>query len=247
MQPHAATRIALVTGGSRGIAAEVAQHLASPSTHIIVNYRDDAYPAETVAEAIRSAGGLASTMAADICDDTAATAMIDEIADRFGRLDVLVLNASGGLEDADPGDVRRLNREAQRRVARLALPLMPIGGHIVFVTSHQAHFYPHKAVPKGYATVAATLRAGETALHAMRAEFDRRGVHFTVVSGEMIDGTAIIDLLKRRNSVSSAPRGGHVELPTVNDFAVAIADAAMSPNPSSIVYVGGPDYLTRCR
>lgn len=201
MQLHG--RIALVTGASRGIGAEVAQQLAGPDTQVLIS------------------------------DEASAAAMIDDIARRFGRLDILVLNASGG------------DRDAQRRIAQLALPLMPAGGHIVFVTSHQAHFYPHKAVPKGYAAVAASMRAGETALHAMRAEFDRRGVHFTVVSGEMIDGSTIVDLLKRRNPAAAAPRGGHVELPSVNDFAVAIATVATSPNPTGIVFVGGPDHLTR--
>jgi NAD(P)-dependent dehydrogenase (short-subunit alcohol dehydrogenase family) len=241
-------RIVLVTGASRGIGAEVAQQLASPDTHVIVNCREDTYSANAVAEAIRRAGGHASTMVADIYDEAASVAMVDEIGRCFGRLDLLVLNASGGCgHESGLGDARRSSREAQRRIARLALPLMPTDGHVVFVTSHQAHFYPHNAVPKGYATIAASMRAGETALHAMRAEFDHRGVHFTVVSGEMIDGTTIVDLLKRRNTANSAPRGGHVELPTVNDFAVAIANAATSSSPGGIVFVGGPDYLTPSR
>ncbi len=87
--------------------------------------------------------------------------MIAEIGERFGRLDMLVLNASGGLEQgADSGYAMRLNRDAQRRLVELALPLMPTGARIVFVTSHQAHFYPHKAVPKGYAPIALSKRAG---------------------------------------------------------------------------------------
>jgi NAD(P)-dependent dehydrogenase (short-subunit alcohol dehydrogenase family) len=214
--PDLPARIILVTGASRGIGAEVAQQLASPDTHVIVNYRERAKRAETIAEAIRSAGGHASTLAADISDETAAAAMMDSIAARFGRLDALILNASGGLEQgADPGYAMRLNRDAQRRLALLATPLMPRGGRIVFVTSHQAHFFPNKAVPKGYSAVAASKRAGETALYAMRSEFERAGVRLTVVSGDMIDGT----------------------------IAAAIVNAARTPNPSGIVYVGGADYL----
>jgi NAD(P)-dependent dehydrogenase (short-subunit alcohol dehydrogenase family) len=214
--PDLPARIILVTGASRGIGAEVAQQLASPDTHVIVNYREKAKRAETIAAAIRSAGGHASTLAADISDETAAAAMMDSIAARFGRLDALILNASGGLEQgADPGYAMRLNRDAQRRLALLATPLMPRGGRIVFVTSHQAHFFPNKAVPKGYSAVAASKRAGETALYAMRSEFERAGVRLTVVSGDMIDGT----------------------------IAAAIVNAARTPNPSGIVYVGGADYL----
>lgn len=216
--PHGPARIILVTGASRGIGAEVARQLASADTHVIVNYRVKSQRAEVIAAAIRSAGGQASTLAADISDEAAAAAMMDSIAARFGRLDALVLNASGGLElGADPGYAMRLNRDAQRRLALLATPLMPAGGRIVFATSHQSHFFPHKAVPKGYSAVAASKRAGETALYAMRSEFDRAGVRLTVVSGDLVDGAASV--------------------------ATAIANAATTPNPSGIVYVGGADYL----
>ena len=103
---HAPARIVLVTGGSRGIGAEVAQQLASPDTHVVVNYRERAERAESIAAAIRSAGGHASTLGADISDEAESAAMIDTIAARFGRLDALVLNASVGPESA-PTSVTR--------------------------------------------------------------------------------------------------------------------------------------------
>lgn len=215
---HTPTRIVLVTGASSGTGAEVAQLLADPGTHVIVNFCEHADRAERVAAAIRDAGGHASTLGADLTDAAATATMIDSIANDFGRLDVLVLNASGGLHPAaDPGYAMRLNRDAQRRLAMLAMPLMPAGGRIVFVTSHQAHFFPLKAVPKGYAAVAASMRAGETALYARRSQFERAGIGYTVVSGDMIDGTT--------------------------EFATAIARAASTPHPSGIVYVGGAHYL----
>jgi NAD(P)-dependent dehydrogenase (short-subunit alcohol dehydrogenase family) len=241
---HRSARVVLVTGASRGVGAQVAQQLAHPDTHVIVNYREKANRADTIARAIRDAGGQASTLAADISDETQAAAMVDAIASRFGKLDALILNASGGLElGADPGYAMRLNRDAQRRLAQLALPLMPAGGHIVFVTSHQAHFFPHKAVPKGYSAVAASKRAGETALHAMRSRFQRAGVHLTVVSGDMIEGTIIVRLLQRRDPHEVDARRAAGALPTVDEFAEAIVKAATSPKPPSIVYVGGADYL----
>jgi NAD(P)-dependent dehydrogenase (short-subunit alcohol dehydrogenase family) len=143
--------------------------------------------------------------------------LIDAIAERFGRLDIVVLGASGGLESgADVGYAMHLNRVAQRRLTRLAMPLMPAGARIVFVTSHQAHFYPDKAVPKGYAAVAAGKRAGETALHLMRSEFARAGIDFTVVSGDIAD-----------RSVASR-----------------IVSAASTPTPSSVVYIGSADLIS---
>lgn len=155
------------------------------------------------AEVAAQLGGTDThVIAADLPD---AAALIDDVAARFGRLDTLVLNA---------GEMQ-LNSDEPRQLAKLAIPLMPVGGHIVFVTSHQAHFFPHKAVPKGYSAIAARMRASETALYAMRSEFSRAGIRFTVVSGGPVDGS----------------------------FASAIVTAATTPNPSGVVYVGSADYL----
>ena len=242
--PHGPERIVLVTGASRGIGAEVALQLAQPGTHVIVNYREKAARANAVAEAVRRAGGQASTLGADISDPAEAAAMMDSIDSRFRRLDAMVLNASGGLElGADPGYAMRINRDAQRRLAQLALPLMPVDGRIVFVTSHQSHFFPNKAVPKGYTAVAASKRAGETALYAMRSVFNRAGVRLTVVSGDMVDGTIVVRLLQRRDPSEVDARRAHGPLPTVTEFAHAIAGATRTATPQSIVYVGGADYL----
>jgi 3-oxoacyl-[acyl-carrier protein] reductase len=156
-----------------------------------------------------------------------------------------VLNASGGLErGADPGYAMRLNRDAQLRLTRLALPLMRPGGRIIFVTSHQAHFYPHKPVPADYAPIAQSKRAGEDALHNLQPEFDRLGITLTVVSGDMIDGTMIIRLLQRRDPAAVQERRARAALPTIEEFAAAIVSAAITPDhDGGTVYIGGADYL----
>jgi|KBSSwiStaDraftv2_1062776.scaffolds.fasta_scaffold00329_20 NAD(P)-dependent dehydrogenase (short-subunit alcohol dehydrogenase family) len=216
---HQPARIVLLTGASRGVGAAVAQRLASPDTHVVLNYLAHADRANGVAEAIRRAGGHASTFAADISDEGGAASMVESIATRFGRLDALILNASDGRQwGSTSSDTRRPTPDAQRHLARLAVPLMPAGGRIVFVTSHQAHFFPFKAVPKGYSAVAATNRAGETALYEMRSVFGHAGLHLTVVSGDMIDGTLAAD-----------------------KFAETIVNVATKPDGRSIVYVGGPE------
>ncbi|MGW3281152.1 SDR family oxidoreductase [Nocardia rhamnosiphila] len=240
-------RIVLVTGASRGIGATTAEQLAAPATHVLVNYREKIKRAQMVVDAINRVGGSASAVGADLCDDAAVAGMIDHIRDRFGRLDALVLNASGGLErGADPGYALRLNRDAQVRLATLALPLIPSGGRIVFVTSHQAHFHSDGGpLPDGYEPIAASKRAGEDALRSLIPEFTDRGVGFVVVSGDMIDGTIIIRLLERRDPDAVAARRTHGPLPTVDDFAAAIVAAIDAPAPSGRTFlVGGHDYLT---
>jgi hypothetical protein len=65
----------------------------------------------------------------------------------------------------------------------------------------------------------------------------------TVVSGDMIDGTIVVRLLQRRDPGAVDARRTLAPLPTVSEFAAAVANAASTPNPGSIVFVGGADYL----
>lgn len=88
-------RVVLITGASRGVGAATAQRLAAPDIHVVVNYREKAKRALAVADGIIGAGGNASTICADLSDTAAVTGMLGEIHREFGRLDVLVLNASG--------------------------------------------------------------------------------------------------------------------------------------------------------
>ncbi|GAB2531583.1 SDR family oxidoreductase [Nocardia heshunensis] len=243
--PGGQRRIVLITGASRGIGAETARVLAARGDHVVINYREKRTRAQTLAAEIVAAGGSASIAGADISDPDSARALIDTVIAEQGRLDVLILNASGGLErDAAPDYAMLLNRDAQTRLTRLALPHLPVGGRLVFVTSHQAHFSPTREVPPGYEPIAASKRAGEDALRAMTDEFATRGIGFTIVSGDMIDGTIIVRLLERRDPDAVTARRDHGDLPTVEDFATAVADATTVDAPlGHTIYVGGQDYL----
>ncbi len=243
-------RIVLVTGASRGIGAEAAAQFGVAGAHVLVNFREKRKRAQDVVDAIVAAGGSASVLGADVSDPAAVEAMVEEVGRTFGRLDTVVLNASGGLErDADPGYALRLNRDAQVNLATAVLPLMREGGRIVFVTSHQAHFIHENAdVPLGYTPIARSKRAGEDALRALIPEFRERGVGFTVVSGDMIDGTIIVRLLERRDPSSVESRRAAGPLPTVEDFARVIVRAGSEAVAAGHTYfVGGDDYVAGAR
>jgi 3-oxoacyl-[acyl-carrier protein] reductase len=86
-------RVALVTGGSRGIGAAIALALAEAGAAVAVNYRARADGAEAVVTKIKAAGGRAIAIAADVSNGVAVTAMIGNVARSLGPIDILINNA----------------------------------------------------------------------------------------------------------------------------------------------------------
>jgi NAD(P)-dependent dehydrogenase (short-subunit alcohol dehydrogenase family) len=246
MQPDWSTlrgKVVLVTGASRGVGARVATLFGEARAKVVVNYRNKGPRAEEVATEVRRLGGHAITAAADVTKRDELRRMFELIRKTYSRLDVLVLNASGGLEKDMPADyAMQLNRDAQLETVDEALPLMPDGGRVVFVTSHMAHFHGEQPGFDVYEPVAVSKRAGEDALRARVPELSARGASIVVVSGDLIDGTTTPRLMQRqRPGLIEARReaaGGW--LPTVDDFARAIVDAAADSTLESgdTVYVG---------
>jgi 3-oxoacyl-[acyl-carrier protein] reductase len=85
-------RVALVTGGSRGIGAAIVHRLAADGLHVVAMARDSGKLAQIVAE-VTAAGGSAEPVVCDVADPKALAAAVEEIAEKHGRLDVLVNNA----------------------------------------------------------------------------------------------------------------------------------------------------------
>ncbi len=237
-------KVALVTGASRGIGAVVSRLLSQQGADVIINFRSKGPRAEEVAATVRANGRRAFLAQADITDAQEVAAMMD-VASIAGRIDVLVLNASGGLEKGKSADYAMdLNLTAQERVVNGALPLMPAGGRIVFVTSHLAHFYGEKPVPSMYEPVAASKKAGEDALRVRIPELAEKGISLVVVSGDMIEGTITPKLMERANRGSIETRRQQAgSLPTVEEFAAAIVKAASDATLESgdVIFVGQID------
>src|SRR5260221_2726418 len=140
-----ARRVALVTGGSRGIGAATAIALAEHGFDVAITYRNKVARAQEVATQIEQRGARALMAPCDITRDDDLARLFGAVAEWAGHLDVLVLNASGGLERealaADPDYPMRINRDAQVALVDGALPLMAKDSVLVFVTSHWAHLY----------------------------------------------------------------------------------------------------------
>ena len=95
-----AGKVALVTGASRNIGRAIALALAAGGAAVGVNTRTAKADADKVVEEVKKAGGQAETYVADIVDPKAVGAMVEGVVKRFGRLDILILNASQRKETA---------------------------------------------------------------------------------------------------------------------------------------------------
>ena len=93
------SRVALVTGGSRGIGRAIAEHLAASGLSVAVNYRSNAGAAEEVVAAITAGGGDAMAVAADVGDGDQVGMMFDTVSAALGPIAVLVNNAGITRDD----------------------------------------------------------------------------------------------------------------------------------------------------
>ena len=231
----------LVTGSSRGIGADTIRYFAGAGANVVINYRNKEARAVKLADEVRALGVQALVVGADLTDPTSVAAMFATTKAELGDLDVLVLNASGGMESGMAEDyAMQLNRDAQVSVVEHALPLLRPGSRIVFVTSHQAHFIRTTPTMPEYVPVATSKRAGEDALRAKQDQFDAAGVEFVVVSGDMIEGTITATLLERANpGAISSRKESAGRLYNVGEFAAEVALAAVEPVPADHTrYVG---------
>jgi len=129
------SHVALVTGSARNIGRAIALGLASGGAAVMVTARQSAREAEAVAEEIRQMGGRAAAVTADVGDPAAAAGLVAATVERFGRLDILVNNASvrrevdfANLEYAEWRDIFATTLDGAYLCSRAALPHLIASG-----------------------------------------------------------------------------------------------------------------------
>jgi len=144
-----AGKVALVTGGSRGIGAAIAKRLANDGAAVAITYSNGQQKADEVVRSIEAAGGRALAIRADGADSTAVKSAIAQTVKTLGRLDVLVNNAGiaviGPLEDFKLEDFDRtvaVNVRAVFVAAQEAARHMQDGGRIITIGSVNADRMP---------------------------------------------------------------------------------------------------------
>jgi len=140
-------RLALVTGGSRGIGAAIAGALAEAGAAVAVNYRQRAEDANAVVAGITSRGGRAMAIAADVSQSAAVTKMVEKVAAALGPVDILVNNAGiaivRGVDELSEDDFDRtitVNLKSAFLCTQAVIPAMRARrwGRIVNITSGAA-------------------------------------------------------------------------------------------------------------
>ncbi|KAF9067447.1 NAD-P-binding protein [Rhodocollybia butyracea] len=141
-------KVAVVTGGSRGIGAAIAFRLAEEGAKVVVNYLSNAQAADDVVRRIKSSGkGDAVAIQADASTISDSQALIDATIKNFGKLDILILNA-GVVHDAalaaidEDGFNRQINlgMKGPLFMTQAAVKHLPSGGRIIFAGSSATSF-----------------------------------------------------------------------------------------------------------
>ena len=138
-------RVALVTGGTRGIGRSCSRLLARAGARVVAGYHRNEAAARRLVEEIESAGGEACTLRADLGSPEEAAALVKEAAGRWGRLDIVVNNAAvwtdGPIEkitDETLDETIRLNLYGSFHVTRAAVPHLRASGtqgRLIFISS----------------------------------------------------------------------------------------------------------------
>lgn len=163
-------KVALVTGGSRGLGAVIAEKLAEQGADIAISYVASADKAQAVVDQLTAKGVRAIAIQSDQADSATARPLIDTVLSHFGKLDILVNNAAvvvtGSLVDDPAQDAAKLDRLWQINVmgavatTRAAAPVLSDGGRIIFIGSKNgtdalfpgvADYAGSKAAINGYA------------------------------------------------------------------------------------------------
>jgi 3-oxoacyl-[acyl-carrier protein] reductase len=184
-------KVALVTGGSRGIGRATAEALAEHGAHVVVNYVKGEAAAREVADSITKNGGKAEILGFDVADPKACESAIEDLVKRHGKLDVLVANAGIAIDglllrmkDEDLDRLYQVNVKGSLACARAATRSMMRAktGRIIFMSSVVGEMGN-----VGQTAYAASKAALVGAAKSIAREYASRNITVNVVSPGFID------------------------------------------------------------
>ena len=210
-------KIALITGGSRGIGAAIAKRLALDGATIAITYAKDANAASAVVRAIEQSGGKAIAIQADAAKAEAVKAAVEKAFATFGRLDVLVNNAGTAIpkpfEEATLEEMDRvidINIRGVFVATQAALKHMKSGGRVIMIGSAVGE----RVAAPGLVPYAGTKGAVKMFTQALAREIGSRGSTVNNVQPGPIDtelNPAAGDWAVPQKAATALDRYGHVD------------------------------------
>ncbi|MFY1626726.1 SDR family NAD(P)-dependent oxidoreductase [Micromonospora sp. WMMD735] len=217
-------KVALVTGGGRGIGAATAVRLAQAGADVALTYRDDKDRAEDVADGIRRAGRRPMAVRADSADPAAVIAAVDRAATDLGRLDILVNNAGafllGPVEELglDAFELTvAVNVRAPFVASQAAIRHMAAGGRIINIGSNMAE----RTVFPGFALYAMSKTALTGLTKALGRELGPRAITVNLINPGPTDTALNPADGPNAETINGLTALGHYARP--DDIAAAVA------------------------
>lgn len=227
-------KVALITGGSRGIGKAIALEFARRGADIAFNYlRNHKAATETQSE-IEALGVRCTRIRAHLGDSEKIAGLFAEIESQYGKLDILINNAASGiqrsaeeLEEKHWDWAMNINAKAPWLAAIAASKLMKDGGHIVNITSQGSQ----KVLPY-YFSVGTSKAAMEAVTRYLAVELAPKGISVNAVSGGYVDTGALDYFPNREDMLDAGQKTPAGRMVTSEDIAHVVAflcteDAAM--------------------
>lgn len=250
-----AGKIALVTGGGRGIGRAIALRLAQGGADVIVNYVRNRAPAEEVAESIRAMGRRAVTIMANVGKMDGIDKLFAAVEEQFGALDILISNAATGfnrpaLQQKETGWDYTLNVNARAFLfaAQRAVPLMEGRGGVMIAISSQGS----QRVLPDYVAVGASKAALESLTRYLAVELAEKNIVVNAVSPGVVETDALRhfavmgdpEILQR--ATANTPAGRLVQPEDVAEVVAFLCTPAAAMIRGQVIVVdGGYTLLTR--
>lgn len=238
-------KVALVTGGSRGIGKAIALRLAEHGMDIVVNYVRHKQDALATQEEVRKFNQRCLLVKANVAKESDVAAMFEQISSEFGCLDVLVSNAASGvlkpvleLTERHWNWAMDINARALLSLVQHGLPLMKEGSRVIAVSSLGSV----RAI-ENYTTVGASKAALESLVRHLAVELGPRGIRVNTVSAGAVDTDALKKFPNRElildNALQRTPLGRLITTDDVADVTLFLCSNLADMIQGQVVTVDG--------